>query len=361
MTINRNTYEEFFLLYVDNELTAAERKEVEDFIAENPDLKAELEMLQETVMAPEMPVMMDKDLLFRNNQPVNEQNYEEYFVLYGDEELNREQKEYVEQFVYRHPRYQAEFEQILKAKLVPETIVFENKEVLFRTEKADRPVVFMRFWKVAVAAAVLFFLGGAGWYFNQHSNTPGLAVTNPNPAPGSAEPAKPSSPQLAEVGDPVVQEQPKTGDVLIASKKAPEANKQVVSAAEKKVSNPRNISSPSIVQQERAMVPTIKTAEPSVGEPELIASKLDVPVEIVDRALSEQEIRTGKLNPDPVIDANADTDNNVVYVANTSVNKKNKLRGVFRKASRIFEKATNIDPSEGDRSVRIAGFEIALK
>src|SRR6476469_25902 len=117
MNINRHTYEEFFLLYVDNELSPSDRRAVELFVQENPDLLPELEMLKEAVLSPEEPISIDKSVLYQHTFPVTEANFEEYFVLYGDDELTREEKEHVEQFVYRHPQHQAEFEVILRARV----------------------------------------------------------------------------------------------------------------------------------------------------------------------------------------------------------------------------------------------------
>ena len=53
MNINRDNYEEFFVLYIDKELNAAERAAVDAFLNQHPDLRTEFEMLQETVLPPD--------------------------------------------------------------------------------------------------------------------------------------------------------------------------------------------------------------------------------------------------------------------------------------------------------------------
>ena len=159
-TINRQNYEEYFLMYVDDELNATEKHAVEDFVDQHPDLKIELEMLQKSILSPDPVVFHDKDLLLKNSSSlVNETNYEEYFVLYGDDELDSDQKDGVEQFVYTNPGYQAEFELIQKARLQADPhIVFPDKAGLYRTEEEDEKVVVIRWWRIAAAAVLFIFL-----------------------------------------------------------------------------------------------------------------------------------------------------------------------------------------------------------
>src|ERR1700722_550494 len=160
--INRDNYEEYFLLYTDNELSDAERIAVEEFIKENPDLRGELIMMQQLKLKPEQNIFFgDKDILLRKsgeNATINHNNYEEYFLLYADNELNTDEKKMVEEFVNTNPALRQEFELLLITQVGPDNnIVFPNKEILYR--KSERRIVIPPWMRIAAAAAVLLLVG----------------------------------------------------------------------------------------------------------------------------------------------------------------------------------------------------------
>ncbi|MDQ6903233.1 MAG: hypothetical protein M3139_09500 [Bacteroidota bacterium] len=163
MDINRNNYEEYFLLYADNELTDLEKVAVIMFLKENKDLKEEFSMIHHTISkADENIILHDKSFLFKNNSLslINDKNYEEVFVLYHDNELTKDERNEVEQFLSKHDSLQNEFELIGLARLTPETeVIHPNKKLLYRKEKSGR-VVPLVFWKM-IAAAV--FIGFGLW------------------------------------------------------------------------------------------------------------------------------------------------------------------------------------------------------
>ncbi len=68
---------------------------------------------------------------------INTTNYEEYFLLYIDNELSTEQKTAVENFIEANPRYQKEFELLKQTFLTPEHIEFEDKVLLYRLEDME--------------------------------------------------------------------------------------------------------------------------------------------------------------------------------------------------------------------------------
>ncbi|MCB0777731.1 MAG: hypothetical protein KDB99_15615, partial [Chitinophagaceae bacterium] len=85
MNINRLNYEEYFILYMDNELSNEERRQVEAFTEQHPDLKEELELLSQYKLEPDADIVYKgkEELLKQNgNTAINSNNYEEWFSLY---------------------------------------------------------------------------------------------------------------------------------------------------------------------------------------------------------------------------------------------------------------------------------------
>lgn len=158
MNINRYNYEEYFLLYIDNELSLTERRVLESFVEKNADLQKELLILQQSTLKPDKNIVFnDKKALLQftsDEQSININNYEQFFIYYLDDELSRYEKAAVEQFVYRHPEFQGEFELIQQLRLSPDSsVTCPDKRGLYRFEK-EQPVVYP-WWRIAAAASVL--------------------------------------------------------------------------------------------------------------------------------------------------------------------------------------------------------------
>ena len=159
MNINRNNYEEYFLLYADKELSAEEKNMVEMFVKQNADLEEEFIMLQQSVVKPDTTIRLaDKNSLYKSEGFIDENNYEEKFLLYNDNELSLAEVEETEKFVLSNPTLQKEFSLLQQVKYEPDSsIVFPGKRSLYKKEKVDSKVIPFR-WK-ALAAAVLLGIG----------------------------------------------------------------------------------------------------------------------------------------------------------------------------------------------------------
>jgi anti-sigma factor RsiW len=396
MNINRHNYEEYFLLYVDNELNIAQRKAVETFVAENPDLRAELIMLQQSVLPADNTIFTGKHNLLKNTtapNPVNETNCEEYFVQYADDELNNEQKDQVEQFVYRNPQHQAAFELLQQVKLMPDTsIVYPDKYALYRHEEDEKaPVIRMRWWRIAAAAVVLIFAGAMGW--NMVTNG---GKKNNTDQPGNQAVAV-NDKDSGKTNQPATTVQEQTPDNLASKDKTPVTTPdqtQNLAVNNDKTNNKDNRKDNQSLP--KVTVPVDPTPEDKMAvnngnerknsdtEPKVpivpnTPQKQDVAIKThdvkivdpTDRGTINTDVKnndlaltTPKVNPELIKQTvvTEEIDPDVIFAANDNNNgKKNKSRGFFRKVSRVFDKATNADPDHEKSSIRIASFEIALK
>lgn len=356
MKINRNNYEEYFLLYVDNELDKAGRAAVEEFIQENPDLSIELSALQMAVL-PEVEFSIDKSELFKSENPVNPANYEEYFVRYGDEELSDEEKKNTEEFVYKNPQYQQEFELILKTRLVADTtITYPEKEKLYRKEKDLKPVLYIRMVRYAAAAAIIGLVSLVAWNLLTPTGTKPVIVASVDTTI-SENPAKVNSeesllPQFSEVADTGNQPEEAT------EKQAIVQPVQTISLSETTAETGLTA-----VENKDAEKSNQHFAVNNIPEKANIATTLLTPVteEGISTVAAIKEIEPTGINPQLLVTApQQQSSPSELAFQELPDNNKNEFRGIFRKASRIFERVTNSEATS-EKSLNIASFEIALK
>jgi len=363
MTINRNNYEEFFLLYVDNELSAAERNAVELFVQENIDLKEELNMLQQTVMNADAVSFDNKSGLLKKEFTALQEN----LLLYIDDELSAEEKLNTEKTLQADFAALKELGLLQQTKLEPETIVFADKQSLYRKEKGrviDLP------WKRIAAAAIL--LGFGTWatisFINGNKTGPGEVATT-----GGTKPA--TTTQVGNTTATVAQQLPQT--ITGTNTATPTVGL---------VKQPAQKNNPSVNNKEQQNIPQQKNNDITIAGKEIKRPSNNLPkplenintrdgnkdvvinVPITDKAIditnSGKTNDVAKSNTDGEVNGYAlranytegDADNNLS--PEDDKGKKLKLGGFFRKVKRLVERNTNVTNGNG---IKVAGFDIAIK
>lgn len=364
MTINRHNYEEFFILYMDNELAADDRRAVEAFVQLHPDLKEELDLLLQYKLEPDTTIVFaGKEELQKINgeTPVSLSNYEEWMILYTDHELTAAQQLQFEQFMIAHPGLTKEFEQFKQSKLVPEHVTFTGKASLYRKEEKMRRLP--AWWRFAAAAILLLAIGiTAVMVINNNSEGEKKEIVK------DATPAVDKTPESPVIVPPapVKENIAATNDVEI--KVAPQQvapfkgkNMAVNQPVPQREDKPKETFVVPVQQkQEEAVVvrktndlpaplnnPNIKITNNS-GNTDIVKH---VPAEFFQQnSLTKQDVTTGDPDPSNFVTASVDQ----------SDGSKNKSRGLFRKIARTFEKRTSIDPTDDNRLL-VAGLAIKLK
>lgn len=363
MKINRHNYEEYFILYLDNELNAADRKMVESFAALHPDLKDELDILAQFKLTPDTDIVFDtKEELFKSTDslPVDLQNT---LLSYIDGELNTVESRNLESVILNNSAAKAELELLQKTKLEPEEIIFEDKASLYRREKTY--VIGVKWWRIAAAAVLLVGLGITTLILiNNNNQNPGGEIVNKSteknqPAqPGNDVKEQPSNDQLAKDENKEILPQKEVNTTGIAF--------------ENKIQPTRSNNHNGNKQPETREKPNDVIAhneKPSNNLPEATNNPFVVKNNNPEVAVNNQKPSTP--NNEPLTNSTVTTQTPQPYIIQTSYSeddvvdqpdsKKNKLRGFFRKVARTFEKRTNIETTSDDNKLLVAGLSINLK
>ena len=390
MNIGRHNYEEFFLLYVDDELSATDRKAVDVFVLENPDLQRELLMLQQTVIKADDIILEKKNWLYREEEiSVLQEN----ILQYADDELTTADKKSIEILLATDKMALAEWTILQQTKLRPDaSIVFADKQSLYRAEAAR--VVGIKWWRIAAAAVLLGIVlwAGVSVYKTNFKTTSGDGelVDNNKVKAGQKKIEEPVN--TTEVSNqPDEKETAQNNNEATDNNKGPlqktEVNKQPVykTNALNKVEPKENMAT----QNSNTKKPDNNLPKPYFENINNTSSNETIIANVLPE---NNKINKVSGNNTEVVRANSNENKNNSIVTNLNENyadpktnatiqvvnnktgdenknnryldvddnkeKRTALSGFLRKAKRVIERTTNIKTGDG---IKVAGFEIALK
>lgn len=355
MNINRDNYESWFLLYIDAELSAEEMQEVEAFAAAHPDLQSELDLLLDTRLTDDTPVVFDKSSLLRSEYAaINSSNCEEQFLLYVDEELDATDKTAVETFVLQHPEKQDAFTLLKQTKLQPEQISFPDKASLYREEKKERPIIFMQWRRLAVAAALIGMAVLVWTIVPQDQTTQSSFAGTTAPAPSGNNTTQGSADASSSATNQVIAEE----QTFAANTTSKNTNQQqqirfVDEVAEKNTKLP--VTNDLLNRQEDVIASV--TDDSKTGTQANINNTINTtatitmdPVMVAAKAEDNPANKNNMMQQAVYRELDTDDDRKTLYLGAVEINK-DKLRGIFRKASSIFKsKVKQAEPEEEENN-----------
>jgi hypothetical protein len=349
-TIHTGNYEEFFILYMDNELTQEQRKMVESFLESHPELRAEFDLLLSTQL-PAEAVSFDKGSLLSSSMKLS--TAEEELLLYIDNELPGNEKNRLELELASNREYQHQHSILLQTKLdATELIPYPNKEELYH--RSTRVIAYKFYLRIA--AAVLLVAGMGSLYFLQHGNKPGVELPVAVVSKSTGSPATIKNSEQATTSqhsDPAI-----TNPVEIAGTVTKENT-----VTEKINDNSRHFENN----------PVAYVADPT---PEKIIENVnDQAGKPLERSTAALHVNNGTEDPAASFDPSKQIINNsrvtsALAQRNTSIkatesevpksdvaDKENKgsFKSFLRKATRMIERKTGIDPTNGDDEELLVG------
>ena len=332
--IDHTNYEDYFLLYVDDELNEEDRAAVELFLVQYPALKPVLESLQQTKLPADDTIKFaDKSKLFFKHFISDET-----ILLFLDKEPLDDKT--VQHLQNPSPELRQRMDLLRKTIVTPDlSVVFSKKDELYRSAK----VVSLTHWKIVAAAAVLILAVGYGMLkeYQKPPHTADLAQ------------GKPEMP-LTHTGDTNGAVKEDTIDASIVPDQEPEV-KPVPSVSATGVKQPvlKNTPEGKEKKQSGILQNTIVSDKPSgPRKPAAVPELQTVPV------IAQQPVPVAKTVEPPAQSIRPSED-----LAKTVTDEKpaKEKKSLFKKLTKRIEEKVYGTFNDGDGQVTVAGFAFNLK
>lgn len=150
--------EEKIILATDNELNDLDWLVLQKEISVNSEVDKLFQQYQQTILPQEKIEFPNKNLLFKAEEAVLDPSLEEKIILATDQELNQSELLALQKELSQNPAAEKLFQQYQSTVLPKETIVFPNKQQLYKSGGKTISIFRARWVELSIAAAVALFV-----------------------------------------------------------------------------------------------------------------------------------------------------------------------------------------------------------
>jgi hypothetical protein len=302
---------------------------------------------------------------------INRTNYETYFLRYVDGDLIDAEQLMVDGFVAENTDLAIELESLLETKLIPDlTVVFANKEKLYKKQNKQITVLFFTWQRIAVAAAMIGIVFMVGFILLTKDSVHPIVINSTIknkvadliPNKESKHPIAINSIEKNKVAELM----PTKKSILSNSNKKQPINHYAVQLKKpviqkisiQKINTPIAVVDDATIKayDSRLTVKNMELLTPNkalnsaktdaitlqdYSEKTATANKPQESTEQINKAIVNNTNESSTIIHRAVYkELDTETDNNSLYVGSIELNK-DKLRGIFRKAASLLKRKTD--------------------
>lgn len=166
LRINEENCQDYFIAFVNNDLSEVEKSDLHDFVKSNPKFEKDFNLFQKTCLK------VDSNIKFPNKESlkkpvintykaINQKNYSDFIIAKIEGDLGEKEVQDFKHFISLNPSLKKEVQLFEKTILkADKSIIFEHKHLL--KSMADRKIFstipFSAYFSVAAAAVVVFLI-----------------------------------------------------------------------------------------------------------------------------------------------------------------------------------------------------------